>query len=92
MEQNFLVDLEKSYEEAQADQSKQYMVMLAELPNTPMAEIIINPRPNFDVKVAYYKNAYNEFGILKANPNVKIIALKFVNDMEEAMEYVYNFS
>lgn len=92
MAQDFLQDLEKQHEEAMADTSKQYMVMIAELPNTPMAEIIINPRPNFDVKVAYYKNAYNELGILKSNPNVKIIALKFVNDMEQAMEYVYNFS
>lgn len=92
MEQNFLTDLEKQYDEARADQSKQHMVVLIELPNTPMAEVIINPRPNFDVKVAYYKNAYNELGALKANPNVKIVAMKFVNDMEEAMEYIYNFS
>ncbi len=87
---DFLTTLEKTYSEVRNEHDKQYMVVIVELPNTPLAEIIINPRPNFETKVEYYKNAYNELGILKANPAVKIVAYRFVNDMEEAMEFIYD--
>lgn len=36
-------------------------------------EIIINKLENFESKLAYYKNAYNEDLTLKANQNIKIV-------------------
>lgn len=92
MKPHFIEEMRKEHDAAQADQTKQYMVAIIELPNTPMAEVIINPRPNFEAKANYYMSAYNELGVLKTNPNVKIVAFKFVSDLENAMEFVYNFS
>ena len=92
MKPNFIEEMRKEYEAAQADQSKQYMVVIMELPNTPMAEVIINPRPNFEAKATYYINVYNELGALKVNPNVKFVAFKFVDSLEEANEFIQDFS
>ena len=46
-------------------------------------EIIINPKTNFDAKLAYYKKAYNEDLTLKANPNIKIIRYDFVEAISD---------
>lgn len=49
-------------------------------------EVIINPRKNFEKKLAYYTNAYNEDLTLKAAPDkVKIIGFtyaRFYDDIE----------
>lgn len=89
---NFIEHLEKEYEVAKKDPSKEYFVAIVELPNTPSCEVIINPRLNFESKIPYYMNAYDETGALKNNPNVKIVSFSFVTDLEKAMEYIYNFS
>jgi hypothetical protein len=52
--------------------------------NSP--EVIINPKENFEAKLAYYSKAYNEDLTLKANPNIKIVRYDFVESI-----YDYNF-
>jgi hypothetical protein len=49
--------------------------------NTP--EIIINPKVNFESKLNYYQNAYNEDLTLKANPNIKIVRYDFVENIAD---------
>ena len=44
-------------------------------------EIIINPKVNFEAKLNYYKNAYNENLTLKANPLIKMVRYDFVEDI-----------
>lgn len=49
-------------------------------------ELIINPRENFDDKLYYYSNAYNEDLTLKANENIKITNYSFVEDVYDYFE------
>jgi hypothetical protein len=63
-----------------------FMIIRVEGP-TPEPEIIINPRENFDTKLAYYKNAYNEDLTLKAKPEIKISSYDFVTK-EELPDYL----
>jgi hypothetical protein len=46
-------------------------------------EIIINPKQNFEMKLAYYAKSYNEDLTLKANPDIKIVRYDFVDDLCE---------
>lgn len=48
-------------------------------------EIIINPKENFESKLAYYEKAYNDDLTLKNNPNIKIIDYTFVENLEDAI-------
>lgn len=41
-------------------------------------EAIINPKENFEAKIEYYKNAYDEELRLKTNSEVKMIDYDFV--------------
>lgn len=43
------------------------------IPNAPGYEIIINPRKNFKEKLNYYKNTYDEKGVHRHVPEIKII-------------------
>ena len=92
MKPHFIEEFSKEYDKAKADASKQYLVALIELPNTPLHEAIINPRANFEAKATYYMHNYNELGVLKANPGVRMVAYKFVDDLEKAMEFIYSYS
>ncbi|UNY40030.1 hypothetical protein KLEB273_gp082 [Bacillus phage vB_BauM_KLEB27-3] len=45
-------------------------------------EIIINPKENFESKLAYYEKAYNDDLTLKNNPNIQIIDYHFVENLD----------
>lgn len=45
-------------------------------------EIIINPKENFESKLAYYEKAYNDDLTLKNNPNIQIIDYDFVENLD----------
>lgn len=45
-------------------------------------EIIINYRENFESKLNYYQQAYNEDLTLKANSNIRIIHFDFVEEVD----------
>lgn len=61
-----------------AKESK-YMIVSVSI-NGAVPEIIINEKENFESKIEYYKNAYNEDLTLKANPNIKIVDYDFFNE------------
>jgi hypothetical protein len=65
--------LEHLYVRKRAD----YMVYLVE-GATPMPEVTIQHRDNFESKVAYMEKAYNEDLTLKNNPNIKITQVDFI--------------
>jgi hypothetical protein len=46
---------------------------------TPQPEMILNGPENFESKLAYYKNAYNEDLTLKNNPAIKITNYNFAS-------------
>ncbi len=56
------------------------------LPDTPADELIINPPDNFEKKLDYYKNVYDENLINKNNSEIRIINAFpiefFLNNME----------
>lgn len=43
------------------------------IPNAPGCEVIINPQENFKEKLTYYKKTYDENGIHRHVPEIKII-------------------
>ncbi|GLO66237.1 hypothetical protein [Oceanobacillus kimchii] len=46
-------------------------------------EIIINPKENFESKLEYYSNAYNEDLTLKSNSNIRIVAYDFAEAIQD---------
>ena len=47
------------------------------------AEVIINPIANFDKKLEYYKNAYNDDLTLKSFNGIKIIGFSYGDTYDE---------
>lgn len=43
------------------------------IPNAPGYEVIINPKENFTEKFSYYQKAYDENGVHKHVPEIKIV-------------------
>jgi hypothetical protein len=68
-----LVDLEKLFNTAKQF-GMNYIAVKIKMPGLENPEIIINPKSNFDEKLKYYKQAYDENLHLKANPEIKIIS------------------
>jgi hypothetical protein len=72
-------NLENVFEAAVKNQHK-YIAVKVEANGSEKPEIIINPSENFDVKLAYYQNAYDENLSLKAAKGIKIIGAASGND------------
>jgi hypothetical protein len=51
--------------------------------NDAYPELIINHKVNFESKLNYIRNAYNEDLSLKANPDIKIVGYYFVENWSE---------
>lgn len=51
----------------------QYVGVRIKVPNMKKAETILNPKENFDKKLEYYLNAYDDNLKLKANPDIIIV-------------------
>lgn len=47
--------------------------VILKLPDTPSNELIINPPDNFEKKLDYYKNMYDENLVNKNNSEIKIV-------------------
>lgn len=63
--------------------NKKYVGVKIEMPGFEDCEVIINPASNFDEKVKYYKNAYNEDLTLKAFDKIKIVGFTSGDSYEE---------
>lgn len=62
-------------------------VMFVEIEgNAPEPEMIMNPKANFEEKLAYYERAYNEDLTMKAAPHIKIANYHFCT-MDELKKY-----
>ena len=49
--------------------------VMVELPGQPKPEIILNYPDSLYNKLSYYREAYNDDGTLKSNPEIKIIGM-----------------
>ena len=65
-------DLEQCFKDAITTDSL-FIGVKVQAPESPCAEIIINPSENFEAKLAYYKRAYNEDLTLKAFDKIRIV-------------------
>lgn len=76
-------DLIRCFECAKKNGSK-YVGVKIQTEGYKKEEIIINPRENFDMKLDYYKQAYNEDLTLKSAPHkIRIVSFTFANTYEE---------
>jgi hypothetical protein len=51
-----------------------------QIPGQDAPEHIFNPRSNFEPKLLYYINAYNQDLTLKANPDIRIIGYELTTE------------
>lgn len=77
-----LKNLENCFKGAKNNNAK-YIGIAVKNINSSKAEIIINPEENFDDKLAYYKEAYNNNLELKSYPKISIIGFSYGNNFEE---------
>jgi len=56
------------------------LTILIDMPDCPAYEVIINTKPNFEAKKAYYSLAYNDNLELIAYPAIKIDCYAFTNE------------
>lgn len=72
---------------------KCYMVVKVETKDNPGGEIIVNPIENFDAKLAYYDQAYNEdMELIIAKKNGKIVAITdalMSNNLNDLNWFIY---
>lgn len=78
-------NLIKCFESAK-DKGYTYIAVKVQTNGFPMSEIIINSKGNFDKKLEYYKNAYNDDLTLKTYNGVKIIGFTYGDDFD-SIEY-----
>lgn len=57
--------------------------LLIEMPNFEAPELIINPKENFDKKLEYLLNTYDEYLEHKYSKGVRIIAFTYGKRIEE---------
>lgn len=74
--------------ESQWARESNWVGIVVMLPNG-REEVIINNSFNFEDKLEYYKNAYNEDLTLKANTDIKIVDYTFGNSFAELEDTLY---
>lgn len=84
-------ELVELYEDIKGQTDFKYLVAVVKTPAASAPEIIINPRENFEGKVAYYMNAYTNEGHLKNNPDVKILGIAFSMEPSSAFSFAEGF-
>ena len=59
---------------SESEHAKDADILVLHIKNGDYApEIIVNPKENFEMKIAYIQQAYNEDLTLKANPSIRIV-------------------
>ena len=76
-----LKDLENSFNSAKEGNFK-YIGVLISMQGFEKSELIINRKENFDTKLAYYKNAYNNDLTLKTFNGIKIVDFAYGNNLD----------
>lgn len=77
-----LKNLENCFESAAKEQVT-FVGIAVVANNQEVPEVILNRTENFESKLAYYKNAYNDDLTLKANTNIKIVGFTHANTANE---------
>lgn len=77
-----LENLKTCFQAANLENAK-YVGIKIEMEGFPKAEIIINERDNFEKKINYYINAYNEDLTLKTFNGIKIVGFTYGNNFKE---------
>lgn len=70
------------FEQAKKFNAK-YIGVVIETRGNEGPEVIINPRENFEAKLEYYKNAYNDDMILKSYDGIRITKIDYGNTFEQ---------
>lgn len=60
-----------------------YIGVVIETRGSKGSEVIINPRENFESKLEYYKNAYNDDMILKTYDGICITKIDYGNTFQQ---------
>ena len=74
-----MTNLENCFNAAKENEAK-FIGVAIRLKNTDKKEIIINPAENFDLKLEYYKQAYDENLNLKGVEGISILGFTYGND------------
>lgn len=80
-------NLEKCFESAKFCDAK-FIGVLVEMNGFEKAELIVNQKENFDKKLEYYKNAYNDDLVLKSFNGIKIIGFTHSDNLEQLERYL----
>lgn len=72
--------LERCFNAAKEKKAK-YVGILVSMKGFPAEELIVNEFVNYDKKLEYYKNAYNDNLTLKATDAIKIVAFTYGNSL-----------
>lgn len=83
-----MAEVEELYEVVKNDEDYQFMAVVVKTPSAPGLEVIVNPRKNFEGKMAYYMKVYDENGRLLANPEVRILGIAFTQEWSYIEGYV----
>lgn len=75
-------NLENCFKSAK-DLKQKYVGVKISMRGFKKPEIIINEYDNFDEKLKYYKNAYNEDLVLKSFNGIKIVGFTYGNTFDE---------
>ncbi|MNP06400.1 hypothetical protein D3C76_983810 [compost metagenome] len=63
-----------------------FVGIVVQLPDLEQPEVIINPKENFEAKLAYYQKTYGEDLVMVHNANIKIIGYAFGNSFAEVQQ------
>lgn len=74
-------NLKLAFEEA-IKTEKKFFIVVVQMEGFPSNEIIINTTENFEAKLKYYKNVYNDNLELKVFNGIKIVEYFHSNDFD----------
>jgi hypothetical protein len=69
-----------------------YIALLIEMPEFEKPELIVDPKENYDKKLEYLQDAYDENLNHKHSKGVRIIAFASGNEIDELAEGLANFN
>lgn len=83
-----LKDLEELFEDAKKDNAT-FIAIIIKMEGYESPEIIVNTNVNFDKKLEYYKNAYNDDLRLKSFSGIRILAGVCGDSLSEIEECLF---
>lgn len=63
-----------------------YVAVAIDIQGNTQAEIIINHKDNFEAKLSYYRNAYDDNLILKQDNRIRIVGFTMADTFEQIEE------